>query len=53
MIETAMQHFFLRAEMGKNTGPGAEEVEEDYRQAAALAALVAPYRHVERGEARG
>jgi hypothetical protein len=45
VIETAMRHFFLRAEMGKKTGRGAEEVDEDYRQAAALAALVAPYRH--------
>ena len=45
-----MQHFFLRAEMGKNAGRGAEEVDEDYRQAAALAALVAPYRHGLNGE---
>jgi hypothetical protein len=45
VIETAMRHFFLRAEMGKNAGRKNEEVDEDYRQAAALAALVAPYRH--------
>ena len=31
--------------MGKNAGRKKEEVDEDYRQAAALAALVAPYRH--------
>ena len=40
-----MRHFFLRAEMGKNAGCKKEEVDEDYKQAAALAALVAPYRH--------
>jgi hypothetical protein len=45
VIETAMKHFFVRAEMGKNAGRRSEEVDEDYRQAAALAALVAPYRH--------
>jgi hypothetical protein len=45
VIETAMQHFFLRAEMGKNAGRKKEEVDEDYKQAATLAALAAPYRH--------
>src|SRR5580658_10233877 len=45
VIETAMRHFFIRAEMGKNAGRKKEEVDEDYKQAAALAALVAPYRH--------
>ena len=45
VIETAMQHFFLRAEMGKNAGRKKEEVDEDYKQAAHLAALAAPYRH--------
>jgi hypothetical protein len=44
VIETAMRHFFIRAEMGKNAGRKKEEVDEDYKQAAALAALVAPYR---------
>jgi hypothetical protein len=28
VIETAMQHFFLRAEMGKNAGRKKEEVDE-------------------------
>jgi hypothetical protein len=37
-----MQHFFLRA---KNAGRKQADVDDDYRQAAALAALVAPYRH--------
>jgi hypothetical protein len=45
VIEMAMGHFFIRAEMGKNAGRKEEEVDEDYKQAAALAALVAPYRH--------
>ena len=40
-----MQHFFIRAEMGKNAGRKQAEVDEDYKQAAAVAALVAPYRH--------
>jgi hypothetical protein len=45
VIESSMQHFFIRAEMGKNAGRKKEEVDEDYKRAAALAALVAPYRH--------
>src|SRR5271156_592333 len=45
VIECSMRHFFIRAEMGKNAGRKKEEVDEDYKQAAALAALVAPYRH--------
>jgi hypothetical protein len=50
VTETAMRHFFIRhffirAEMGKNSGRRADEVDQDYRQAAALAALAAPYRH--------
>jgi hypothetical protein len=31
--------------MGKNAGRKKEEVDEDYKQAAHLAALAAPYRH--------
>ena len=45
VIEMATRHFFIRAEMGKNAGRKKEEVDKDYKQAAALAALVAPYRH--------
>jgi hypothetical protein len=45
VIEKAMQHFFLRAETGKAVGRGRQQVDEDYKQAAALAAMVAPYRH--------
>jgi hypothetical protein len=45
VIETAAKHFFIRAEMGKNAGRKQSEVDEDYRQAAHLAALAAPYRH--------
>jgi hypothetical protein len=45
VIEKAAQHFFVRAEMGKNAGRRKEEVDEDYKQAAHLAALAAPYRH--------
>ena len=44
-IERAATHFFIRAEMGKNAGRRAEEVDRDYKQAATLAALAAPYRH--------
>jgi hypothetical protein len=40
-----MRHFFIRAEAGKNAGRKKEEVDEDHKQAAALAAMVAPYRH--------
>ena len=45
VLESAMRHFEDRAEMGKSAGRRAEEVDEDYKQAAALAALAAPYRH--------
>jgi hypothetical protein len=45
VIETAARHLFIRAEMGKNAGRKQAEVDDDYKQAAALAALVAPYRH--------
>ena len=45
VIEKAMRHFFIRAEMGKNADRKYEQVDEDYKQAAALAALAAPYRH--------
>ena len=45
VIEKAATHFFIRAEMGKNAGRRAEEVDRDYKQAATLAALAAPYRH--------
>jgi len=45
VIERAATHFFIRAEMGKNAGRRAEEVDRDYKQAATLAALAAPYRH--------
>jgi hypothetical protein len=31
--------------MGKSAGRRGEEVDQDYKQAAALAALAAPYRH--------
>jgi hypothetical protein len=45
IIEKAMQHFFLRAEMGKNAGRSEAKVDADYEKAAHLAASVAPYRH--------
>ena len=45
VLESSMRHFFIRAQMGKNAGRKQAEVDEDYKQAAALAALVAPYRH--------
>jgi hypothetical protein len=45
VIETAMRHFFLRAEMGKNAGRNHAEVDADFEKAAHLAAMVAPYRH--------
>ena len=42
VIEKAMRHFFLRAETGKAVGRGQQQVDENFRQAAALAALAAP-----------
>jgi hypothetical protein len=45
VLESAMRHFYIRAEMRKHTGENSTAVDEDYKRAAALAALVAPYRH--------
>ena len=45
VIETGMRHFFIRAEMGKNAGREEALVGQDYKDAATLAAMVAPYRH--------
>ena len=45
VIERAARHFFIRAEMGLNAGRKQSEIDQDYKQAAALAALAAPYRH--------
>src|ERR1700735_5926311 len=45
VLEKAMQHFFIRAEMGKTAGRKQSEVDADYEKAAHLAALAAPYRH--------
>ena len=45
VIEKAMRHFYMRAEMGKNAGRKEALVDQDYKDAATLAALVAPYRH--------
>ena len=44
VIEKAAQHFFIRAEMGKHAGRNTLQVDEDYKQAAALAALARNYR---------
>ena len=45
VIERAARHFFIRAEMGLNAGRKQSEIDQDNKQAAALAALAAPYRH--------
>jgi hypothetical protein len=46
VIETAASHFYVRAEMGKRSGTRkSKEIDDDYREAAALASLAAPYRH--------
>jgi hypothetical protein len=45
VIETGMQHFLIRAEMGKNAGRKKEEVDADFEKAAHLAVLVLPFRH--------
>ena len=45
VIEKAMRHFYIRAETGKAVGRSPEQVDEDYRQAAAMANLAVPYRH--------
>jgi hypothetical protein len=45
VIEKAMRHFYIRAETGKAVGRSPEQIDDDYRRAAALANLAAPYRH--------
>ena len=47
-----MRHFYMRAEMGKNAGRKEALVDQDYKDAATLAALAAPFRHARRGRAR-
>ena len=41
VLEMGMRHFFIRAEVSK----ARKQFDADYKEAAALAALVAPYRH--------
>ena len=46
MIEAAAAHFFRRAELGRHlTGQKSAQVDQDYKDAAHLAALAAPFRH--------
>jgi hypothetical protein len=45
ILERSARHFFMRAEMGVNAGRKQSDIDQDYKQAAALAALAAPYRH--------
>jgi hypothetical protein len=45
VIEKAMRHFYVRAEMRKHTNDKPDLIDADYEKAAQLAALVAPYRH--------
>ncbi len=40
-----MRHFYNRAEMRKHTNDKPDLIDADYKKAAHLAALVAPYRH--------
>jgi hypothetical protein len=45
VLESAMRHFYIRAEMRKHTNDKPDLIDADYQKAAHLAALVAPYRH--------
>jgi hypothetical protein len=45
VMESAMRHFFIRAESRKNTNWDQSEVDADYTKAAEIAAMVAPFRH--------
>jgi hypothetical protein len=45
VLEHAMRHYFLRAQTGVNVGCNQSEIDRDYKEAAALAAMLAPYRH--------
>jgi hypothetical protein len=45
VLESSMKHFFIRAEMARETGQKAEIVDNYYERAAHLASLAAPYRH--------
>ena len=41
-----MSYFFMQAELGKHSGARKpEEIRQDYRDAAQLATLAAPFRH--------
>jgi hypothetical protein len=46
VIEASMSYFFMQAELGKHSGARKpEEIRQDYRDAAQLAALAASFRH--------
>jgi hypothetical protein len=45
VLESAMRHFYVRAEMRKHTDDKPHLIDADFEKAAHLAALVAPYRH--------
>jgi hypothetical protein len=45
VIECSVRHFFIRAEIAKNTNMKPEMIDAYYEKAAHLAALAAPYRH--------
>ena len=46
VIEASMSYFFMQAELGKHSGARKpEEIRQDYRDAAQLASLAAPFRH--------
>jgi hypothetical protein len=45
VLESAMRHFYIRAEIRKHTNDEPDLIDADYERAARLAALVAPYRH--------
>ena len=45
ILEASATHFFLRAQMGNNAGRKQSDIDEDFRQASAIAALATPYRH--------
>jgi hypothetical protein len=53
VIECSMRHFFLRAEVAKNTDMKPEKIDAYYEKAAHLAALAAPYRHARLGHEAG
>ncbi|MGO9847691.1 MAG: hypothetical protein ACLPKT_14180, partial [Methylocella sp.] len=47
VMESAMRHFYIRAQINKKNNTEPEKVDADLHAAVAIAKEIAPYRHVD------